>query len=60
MLLELVWGQMGCRRGVGEVGEEVLRCVKLHVTLVEVLERLLGDGEDRSRRRGADESDERS
>ena len=54
-------GQTGCRRGIGEVGEEVLRSGKFQiVTLVEVVERLLEDDEDRSRRRGADGSDERS
>ena len=43
------------------MGEEVLRSGKFQiVTLVEVVERLLEDDEDRSRRRRADGSDERS
>ena len=55
-MLELVG-----RRGVSEVDEEVLRSRKLQiVTLVEVVERLLEDDEDRSRRRRADGCDERS
>ena len=45
-------------RGVGEVSEEV-RKLQI-VTLVEVVERLLEDDEDRSRRRRVDGRDERS
>jgi hypothetical protein len=58
-MLEFMWRQTDCRRGIGKVGEEVVRSWMFDViTTLEVVEGLLEDVEERNRWRGADGSEE--